>query len=57
MHLAFAVDNLAAFTAQLEKKGCKLSDGPMKTGTGAIIAFIDAPDGYEIELIQRAPRP
>jgi lactoylglutathione lyase len=54
MHLAFEVDDLTAFTAQLEKKGHKLSDGPTKTGSGAIIAFIDAPEGYEIELIQRA---
>ena len=28
MHLAFAVENLAAFAAELEKKGYKLSDAP-----------------------------
>jgi len=54
MHLAFEVADLAAFAAQLEKKGFKLSDGPTKTGSGSVIAFIDAPEGYEIELIQRA---
>jgi lactoylglutathione lyase len=54
MHLAFQVEDLTAFAAQIEKKGYKLSDGPTKTGTGGIIAFIDAPEGYEIELIQRA---
>jgi lactoylglutathione lyase len=54
MHLAFEVDDLAAFAVQLEKKGYKLSDGPTKTGSGSIIAFIDAPEGYEVELIQRA---
>lgn len=54
MHLAFAVDDLAAFAAQLEKKGYKLSDGPTQTGSGSIIAFIDAPEGYEVELIQKA---
>jgi lactoylglutathione lyase len=53
MHLAFQVEDLTAFAAQIEKKGYKLSDGPTKTGTGGIIAFIDAPEGYEIELIQR----
>jgi lactoylglutathione lyase len=53
MHLAFEVDDLAAFTAQLEKKGYKLSDGPTVTGSGSVIAFIDAPEGYEVELIQR----
>jgi lactoylglutathione lyase len=31
-----------------------LSDGPTKTGSGSTIAFIDAPEGYEIELIEHA---
>ena len=53
MHLAFEVDDLAAFQPQAAKKGYKLSDGPTRTGTGSVIAFIDAPEGYEIELIQR----
>src|SRR4051812_48641844 len=50
MHLAFQVDDLNAFTSELEKKGFKLSDGPTKTGSGSTIAFIDAPEGYEVEL-------
>jgi lactoylglutathione lyase len=54
MHLAFAVDDLAAFAADLAKKGFTLSDGPTTTGSGSVIAFIDAPEGYEVELIQRA---
>ena len=54
MHLAFEVDDLKAFTAKLEQKGFKLSDGPTPTGSGSVIAFIDAPEGYEVELIQRA---
>ncbi|MES1167044.1 MAG: VOC family protein [Pseudomonadota bacterium] len=53
MHLAFEVADLAVFTAQLEKKGYKLSDGPTKTSSGSVIAFIDAPEGYEVELIER----
>jgi len=53
MHLAFEVDDLAAFAAQLAKKGYHLSDGPTPTGSGSVIAFIDAPEGYEVELIQR----
>jgi len=53
MHLAFEVDNLDAFAAELKKKGYALSDGPTKTGSGSVIAFIDAPEGYEVELIQR----
>jgi lactoylglutathione lyase len=54
MHLAFGVDNLEAFAAELAKKGFKLSDGPTKTGSGSVIAFIDAPEGYEVELIQKS---
>jgi lactoylglutathione lyase len=53
MHLAFEVDDLRAFAAELKKKGFALSDGPIETGSGALIAFIDAPEGYEVELIQK----
>lgn len=54
MHLAFEVDNLEAFATEVKAKGFALSDGPTKTGSGSMIAFIDAPEGYEVELIQRA---
>lgn len=53
-HLAFEVDDLAAFAAELKAKGYELSDGPTTTSTGSVIAFIDAPEGYEVELIQRS---
>jgi lactoylglutathione lyase len=53
VHLAFEVENLETFAAELAKKGFALSDGPTKTGSGSVIAFIDAPEGYEVELIQR----
>jgi lactoylglutathione lyase len=54
MHLAFEVDDLEAFATELKKKGFALSDGPTKSGSGSVIAFLDAPEGYEVELIQRA---
>ncbi len=54
MHLAFEVDSIEAFAAAAAKKGVKLSDGPTKTGSGSVIAFVDAPEGYEVELIQRS---
>lgn len=54
MHLAFEVDDLDRFAAELKRKGYALSDGPTPTGSGSVIAFIDAPEGYEIELIQHA---
>ena len=53
MHLAFEVEDMAAFVRKLEQKGYKLSDGPTRTGSGSVIAFIDAREGYEVELIQR----
>lgn len=54
MHLAFEVENMAEFVRILGLKGYKLSDGPTPTSSGSIIAFMDAPEGYEVELIQRA---
>ena len=52
-HLAFEVDDIEAFAKHSAAKGYPLSDGPTPTGSGSVIAFIDAPEGYEIELIQR----
>jgi lactoylglutathione lyase len=54
-HLAFEVEDLGAFAAHAAARGCPLSDGPTTSSTGTVFAFIDAPEGYEIELIQ-APR-
>ncbi len=51
-HLAFEVDDLDKFARESAAKGYPLSDGPHKTPGGSAIAFIDAPEGYEIELIQ-----
>lgn len=53
VHLAFEVEDLAAYAAAIKAKGYELSDGPTVTGSGSVIAFIDAPEGYEVELIQR----
>src|SRR6266705_177147 len=50
-HLAFEVDDLEKFAREAAAKGYPLSDGPHSTGTGKI-AFIDAPEGYEIELME-----
>lgn len=54
MHLAFEVEDLAAYTAAIKAKGYEFSDGPTNSSSGSVIAFIDAPEGYEVELIQRA---
>jgi lactoylglutathione lyase len=52
-HLAFEVDSLVEFEKHLTKHGLKFSDGPTTSSSGTTFAFIDAPEGYEIELIQR----
>ncbi|HEY5743095.1 MAG TPA: VOC family protein [Terrimicrobiaceae bacterium] len=50
-HLAFEVDDMEAFARHSAAQGYPLSDGPHKTSNG-VIAFIDAPEGYEVELLQ-----
>ncbi len=52
-HLAFAVDSLEEFGRHLASRGLRYSDGPHLRPDGGGIAFVDAPEGYEIELIQR----
>ena len=53
-HLAFEVESLEAFGKHLARLGIRYSDGPHIKPDGGGIAFIDAPEGYEIELIQMA---
>jgi len=55
-HVAFEVESLAAFGEHLARLGLRYSDGPhyKSDGSGGF-AFVDAPEGYEIELIERRP--
>lgn len=53
-HLAFEVEDMEAFAKHAAARGCPLSDGPHRSGSGSVLAFLDAPEGYEIELIQKA---
>ena len=53
-HLAFAVESLEEFGKHLAAHGLKYSDGPTMKESGGGFAFVDAPEGYEIELIQAA---
>lgn len=53
-HLAFEVESMEEFGKHIAALGVKFSDGPHMRPNGSGIAFIDAPEGYEIELIQRA---
>jgi lactoylglutathione lyase len=55
-HLALGVPDIHATCEALRKAGAKISrePGPVKFGT-TIIAFIEDPNGYKIELIERKP--
>ena len=54
-HLAIAVPDIYRTCETLEAEGVSIPrpPGPMKHG-GSVIAFIEDPDGYKIELIERA---
>jgi len=53
-HLAISVPDIYGTCEKLGKEGVKIPrpPGPMKHG-GSVIAFIEDPDGYKIELIER----
>ncbi|WP_291511561.1 lactoylglutathione lyase [Acidithiobacillus sp.] len=54
-HIAIAVDDAAAACDAIRNRGGKVvrEAGPMKHGK-TVIAFVEDPDGYRIELIQRS---
>ena len=54
-HLAIGVDDIYKTCAELKTKGVKVvrEPGPMKHG-GAVIAFIEDPTGYKVELIEQS---
>lgn len=51
VHLAFEVSDLDATIAHLNSLGVPITDGPTDSRSGRF-CFIDAPEGYEIELIE-----
>ena len=52
-HIALGVDDIYGTCDQIKAAGGKVTrePGPMKHGT-TVIAFVEDPDGYKIELIQ-----
>lgn len=54
-HIALAVEDAAAACDAIRVKGGNVvrEAGPMKHG-GSVIAFVEDPDGYKIELIERS---
>lgn len=53
-HIALEVDNAAEACDRIRKDGGKVTReaGPVKGGT-TVIAFVEDPDGYKIELIEK----
>ena len=53
-HVAIGVDDIYASCAALEKAGARVirPAGPMKADASIVIAFLEDPDGYKVELIQ-----
>jgi lactoylglutathione lyase len=51
-HLGFEVESLEEFGRHLATLGLSYSDGPTLRPGGGGFAFIDAPEGYEVELLE-----
>ncbi|MDI3260902.1 MAG: lactoylglutathione lyase [Sinobacteraceae bacterium] len=56
-HIAIEVDDAARACAEVKARGGKVTReaGPMKHGT-TVIAFVEDPDGYKIEFIEKGVR-
>ncbi|WGV27755.1 lactoylglutathione lyase [Halotia branconii] len=54
-HIALGVDDIYAACEEIRNQGGKVTrePGPMKHGS-TVIAFVEDPDGYKVELIQLA---
>jgi len=54
-HIAIGVDDIYGTCEEIKARGGKVSrePGPMKHGS-TVIAFVQDPDGYKVELIQLA---
>ena len=53
MHLAFEVEDMNSFADHIKSVGYEFSDGPTESSSGSTFAFVDAPEGYEVEVIQK----
>ncbi len=56
-HIAIGVDDIHATCAAIAERGGRVvrEPGPMKHGS-TVIAFVEDPDGWKVELIQLAAR-
>jgi lactoylglutathione lyase len=56
-HIAIGVDDIVGVCDQIRAKGGRVvrEPGPMKNGS-TVIAFVEDPDGYKVELIELSSR-
>ena len=56
-HIAIGVEDIGAVCDQIRAKGGRVvrEPGPMKNGS-TVIAFVEDPDGYKVELIELSSR-
>lgn len=52
-HLAFDTDNMDKFTEILKSHNLDYSIAPFEIRKGLKIAFVDDPDGFSVEIIER----
>ena len=52
-HIAFAVDSIDALGERLKAQGIAWSWGPGKSPGGGGMAFLEDPDGYEVEILEK----
>jgi len=57
-HIAIGVDDVYATCDRIRERGGKIvrEAGPMKGGR-TVIAFVEDPDGYKVEILQDEPNP
>ncbi|MBR0644648.1 VOC family protein [Plastoroseomonas hellenica] len=53
-HIGLKVENIHAAVAAMKAKGAHFSMEPNSPRPGITIAFVDAPDGVRVELLERA---
>ncbi len=54
-HLAFQVDNVPDTLEKMRAEGVKITEECTTMANGRSMAFIEDPDGYEIELLSGQP--
>jgi lactoylglutathione lyase len=52
-HIAFHTGDLELALQEILAAGATLENGPYRTPTGSLVAFVQDPDGHRIELVEK----